>query len=311
MKKILSALLFAVAMSFSISSAAFPEKPVQLIVPTGAGGGLDLITRTVAEKLDEIWKHGTVVMNKPGGAAVVASQYTITAPADGHTILFYATSTYASAKPLTGFDYEQYFEPVSFFYSPQWVLVTNSKRNIKNLSELAELGKQKGLTYGSTVTGSPLHIYGSLATEKMKVKGIVVNYKSVPQVIVDILNDQLDFAVISYGNINQHIEAGTLKPLFVFDNKKSTDFPDLPNLRSPGFSEYQNLVAGYSFFVKKDTPKEVKDQIVKDLQQAIKMAMPELIQKHLVSKSGDFRLDLQHIRNMDRAFETFSTKLGQ
>jgi tripartite-type tricarboxylate transporter receptor subunit TctC len=225
--------------------------------------------------------------------------------------LFYATTTYASAKPSTGFDYEQHFEPVSHFYSPQWILVTNSKRNIKNLTELAELGKQKGLAYGSTVAGSPLHIYGSLAIDKMKVKGILVNYKSIPQVIVDILNDQLDFAVVSYGNVSQHITAGTLKPLFVFDNKKSTDFPDLPNLTSPGFSDYQNLVAGYSFFIRKDTPREVRDQVVKDLNQAIKLAMPELIQKNLVSKSGDYKLDLQNIKIMDRTFESFGGKLGQ
>jgi tripartite-type tricarboxylate transporter receptor subunit TctC len=311
MKKIVSTLLTALVISVSATAMSFPEKPVQLIVPTGAGGGLDLITRTVAEKLDGIWKSGVVVMNKPGGAAAIASQHVMSAPADGHTILFYASTAYASAKPSTGFDYEQHFEPVSHFYSPQWVLVTNSKRNIKNLTELAELGKQKGLTYGSTVAGSPLHIYGSLAIDKMKVKGILVNYKSIPQVIVDILNNQLDFAVISYGNINQHITAGTLKPLFVFDNKKSTDFPDLPNLTSPGFSDYQNLVAGYSFFIRKDTPREVRDQVVKDLNQAIKLAMPELVQKHLVSKSGDYKLDLQNIKTMDRTFESFATKLGQ
>lgn len=312
MKKILLALA-GMLLSLQVFANVFPDKPVKVIVATGPGGGLDIMTRIIAKNLEDIWKVPVIVENKPGAAAMIATNSLLEAKSDGYTLLFYASTSYAAAQGMTKKDpfmWEDHLDALAVLHNPPFVLVVNSKRNIKNLKELAEQGKDKGLSYGSTVTGSPLHIYGAIAAEKMNVKGILVSYKGVPQSIVDVMNNSLDYVVLNWGNVSQHVQAGTLTPLFVFSEQKLPGYPDVPNLSSRNFSEYRKMIGNYNFFIKKDAPEAIKLRLQKDIDQAIKISMPELLQKNLVGNMYSSKVDREEIRLVDRLWKSAAEKLA-
>lgn len=289
MKTLIVALLFLAGMmtNASASTAAnWPDKPVRFIVPTGAGGGIDLAARAVARQLEKTWKAGVIVENRPGGNAMIATNHVMESPADGHTILFYSHAAFGSSAGMSDkpFEWDQHFVALGFLYTPPFVLVVNSKKNIQNLVDLANYGQSKGLAYGSTVGGSPLHLYGALTTDIIKSNGIVTPYKAVPQIVVDILNGQLDFAVLNVSTVSPHIKAGTMTPLMVFDTKNPPGIAaNVPNLNAPGFTAFKTLVYTYTWFVKKDTPQSVQLAIQRDIDQAVKDVLPDLLEKNLAT----------------------------
>lgn len=311
MKKLMLSFLMLMFTALTFSTAA--AQPVRVVVPTGPGGGLDIMARTIAVKLEEIWKSNVIVENRPGGNAMIATNFLLSAPSDGRTLVFYSASTYASLQGITGhvdFVWHQQLEPLNTLLAPPFVLVVNSARNLKSINDLRQSAQQKGLTYGSTAGGSPLHIYGAVAAEKMNITGITVAYKGVPQILVDIMNNQLDYAVLNWSNVAQLVTKGNLTPLFVFDTKPLPEYPNLPTLKDRTHTEYQNLLQSYSFFVRKDTPNDIKESLRRDIDKAIQASMAELIQKNLVNKSGDTRHDLNQLISSGSLWERTASKLS-
>jgi tripartite-type tricarboxylate transporter receptor subunit TctC len=311
MTKLMLSFLMLVFTALTFSTAA--AQPVRVVVPTGPGGGLDIMSRTIAVKLEEIWKSSVIVENRPGGNGMIATNFLLSAPSDGRTMLFYSSSTYSALQGMTtqtDFVWQKQLEPLNTLWAPPFVLVVNSARNIKTMSDLQQSAQQKGLTYGSTAGGSPLHIYGAVAAEKMNITGITVAYKGVPQILVDIMNNQLDYAVLNWSNVAQLVAKGNLTPLFVFDIKPLSEYPNLPTLKDRNYSEYQTLLQSYGFFVKKDTPNDIKESLRRDIDRAIQASMAELIQKNLVNKSGDTRHDLNQLIGSGSVWERTANKLS-
>lgn len=311
MIKILVSVLSSIVLT--TSALAFPSKPVKIIVPTGPGGGLDIIARTVAKHLEDTWKTGVIVENKPGANAMIATNAVLDSEPDGHTVLFYSATTYGAFQGVTtgqAFVWEDHLTALNMMWSPPFVLVVNPGKNIKNMSDLRAAGQSKGLTFGSTAGGSPLEIYGSIATERMAVSGITVNYKSVPQILTDLINGQLDFAVLNWANVVQHIDKGSLTALFVFDNKRLDSLPNLPTLTSPEYSEFQNVLVAYNFFVNKTVPAIIQERLRHDIERATAAAMPELIQRNLLAKHKDTRLNLTVLRQAVEGWRLSAQKLA-
>lgn len=315
MKTLIIALIFLAGMitNASASTAAnYPDKPVRFIVPTGAGGGIDLAARAVARQLERTWKAGVIVENRPGGNAMIATNHVMESPADGHTILFYSHPAFASSAGMSDkpFDWDQHFVALGFLYTPPFVLVVNSKKHIQNLVDLANYGQINGLTFGSTTSGSPLHLYGALITETIKANGIVTAYKAVPQIVVDILNGQLDFAVLNVSTVTQHVQAGTMTPLMVFDTKNPPGMTGIPNLNAPAFAAFRSLVYTYTWFVKKDTPQSVQLAIQRDISQAIKDVLPELLEKNLATGFQEQNAHSEAVRS-SAVFRRLSRQLAK
>lgn len=284
MKTFLLAFALLIGM-VSNAAANWPDRPVRFIVPTGAGGGIDLAARAVAKQLEQTWRTGVIVENRPGGNAMIATNHVLESPGDGYTILFYSHPAFASSAGMSDkpFEWDQHLTALGYLYTPPFIAVTNSNKNIANLNDLTNFGKAKGITFGSTVNGSPLHLYGALLADRIKTDGIVVPYKAVPQIVVDVLSGQLDFAVLNLSTVSQHIQAKTMTPLFVFDTKNPPGLGTVPNLNSAGFVDFKNLLYTYTWFVRKDTSPTIQAAIQRDINQAIREIIPELIQKNLAT----------------------------
>jgi tripartite-type tricarboxylate transporter receptor subunit TctC len=297
MKKIFLCLLLA--MTFQISFAnTFSEKPIKVIVPLGPGGGVDIIARVLSKNLAEIWKVPVIVENRPGAAGVIGGKFVAESEPDGNTLLFYVAGTYASLQTFDTkdfkFNWEKELTSLSSIHGTPFVLVVPSKTGIKNLKELQDSVKSSGLSFGSTSSGSPLHIYGELIAEKVGAKPIHVPYKAMGQAMVDVLNGNLDMLVANSTLLMPHIQSGALTPLVVFSNREYTELPGVPTIKALGNSDFNNLIVSYNFFVNSKTPDSIKEKLRNDITEATKMSLEELRDKKLIDRNFVSRKD-QHL----------------
>lgn len=311
MKKIMYALM-AFALSFNVYSQNPTDKQtVKIIVPTAAGGGLDAISRIVGKNLSEIMKVPVIVENKPGANGVIAAKSVLSEESNGRTLLFYAPHSYTlnnlfTDNPSQVFEWEKELSPVSMMYWSPFMLLVNKKINVNNLPELKEKFKNKEISFGSTGSGTPLHIYSEVIFDKLGMKSLHVPYKSLPMATNDLLNGTLD--VVVAGSLMPHIKAGNLTPLLIFSDKANSEFPNVQTMTG-AFSEFSNLKVVGSFLVNKDTDPAIREKLRKDIELATRNTMEELRQRSLIDVSESIVLDEKKMRQIERNWVTAVEKV--
>ena len=304
MKKIMYALI-AFALSFNVYSQSPTDKQtVKIIVPTAAGGGLDAISRIVGKNLSEIMKVPVIVENKPGANGIIAAKSVLSEEPNGRTLLFYAPHSYTlnnlfAESGNQTFEWYKELTPVSMMYWSPFILAVNKKMNVNNISELREKFKNKEISFGSTGSGTPLHIYSEVIFDKLGTKSIHVPYKSLPLVVNDLLNGTLDVVVAGPGTLATHIKAGNLTPLLTFSDKVNTEFPNVQTMTGT-FSEYSNLKVVGSFLVSKDTDPAIREKLRKDFELAKRNTMEELRQRGLIDASENMVLDEKKMKQVEK-----------
>ncbi len=269
------------------------NQPIKIVVPLGAGGGLDITARIIAKNLSEITKSPVIVENKPGANAVLGAKSVLAEESDGRTLLFYAQHSYTLNNMFTDnkeniFEWEKELTPVSMLYSKPFFLLVNKNANINSVSELKERFRNREITFGSTGLGTPLHVYAEIFFHKNGMKSIHVPYKGLPSVMNDTLNGTLDAVVAA--SATSHIKAGNLVPILVFSDKKDKEYPNVETLTG-NMSEYSNLKIVYSFLVNKKTNSATRTALIRELDLAIKKSLDELDQRSLVNTNEDIFLD--------------------
>lgn len=311
MKKIMYALV-AFALCFNASSQNLVDKQtVKIIVPSAAGGGLDMVARTVGKSLSEIMKVPVIVENKPGANGIIAAKSVLSEPSDGKTILFYTQHGYTinnilAETPQQVFEWDKELSPVSMMYWSPFMILINRKQNVNTLAELKEKFKDKEVTFGSTGVGGPLHIYSEIVLEKMGIKHIHVPYKSLPQITNDVLGGTLD--LVASSSLITHVRAGNLTPLILMSDKPNPEFPNLQRLTGP-FSEYSDLKFIASFLVNKDTDPAIREKLRKDIELATRNSMEELRQRNLIDASESIVLDEKKMKQIEKNWITAVQKV--
>lgn len=280
MRKILLSLLF-----LSVSAFAFPDKPVKIIVPLSAGGGLDVSTRIVAQKLSEVWNVPVIVENKTGGQAMTGSNFVAKSEPDGHTLLSIQPNMLSVASTLMpdlNFSWEKDLVGVGYTgTTTPFVLVVSKKHNIKTVKELIKYGKINGLKYGSAGIGGPLHIYGEWFVKEVNVEGIHVPYKGAAPALVDLVSGDLDMMFVPPANIEQFVRTGQLTALAVVGSKRLDKLPDVVDLHSV-LPKYPVIHTSFALFAPSGLPKSVETKLNADIERAFKLSFPELVKRDLI-----------------------------
>lgn len=311
MKKIMYALV-ALALSFNASSQNLVDKQtVKIIVPSAAGGGLDTVARTIGKSLSEIMKVPVIVENKPGANGIIAAKSVLVEPSDGKTILFYTPHGYTinnilAETPQQVFQWDKDLSPVSMMYWSPFMILINSKQNVKTLAELKEKFKDKEVTFGSTGVGTPPHIYAELIFEKVGIKYIHVPYKSLPQITNDVLGGTLD--LVASSSLITHVRAGNLTPLILVSDKPNPEFPNLQRLNGT-FAEFSDLKFVASFLVNKDTDPTIREKLRKDIELATRNTMEELRQRNVIDASESIVLDEKKMKQIEKNWVTATEKI--
>ncbi len=223
----------------------YPSKPIKIIAPVQPGGGVDLVARTIAERLGKALGQSVIVDNQSGGGGIVGSQATARAAPDGYTLMVGYVGTHGTNPAVRKLPYDAVrdFTPVAMVGGTPNVLVVPPSLPVNSLSEFVAYAKaNKGkLSYGSSGPGTLTH----LAMEQLKVGSdldiVHVPYRGIGPAITDILGGQTQALFPGLAAALPHIKAGKMKPLAVTGVKRHPLLPDVPTFEELGYKGFDGV----------------------------------------------------------------------
>jgi len=262
-------------------TGSFPQKPITMIVPYTAGGGVDSIARLIVPVLSERLGQKVLIENKPGVSGMVGAQYVAKAPPDGYTILAGNTTTNATNYYLTknsGYHPIKDFVPLSLWDRGPTVLVVPANSKFQNVNDVIKELKSKpgSLNYGSSGLGSAHHLSAEVFMHLTNTKMQHVPYKGGPGVMADLIGGQLDLAFEVIPVASPFIKSGRLRALGV---SSKTEIPALPGVKPiadiavPGFQ----METWQGAFAPAGTPPEITEKLGREI--AMVIQMPQIQQK--------------------------------
>ncbi len=267
-----AALLTLAGTAGAQQAANWPDRPIRFIVAGPAGGGNDIFTRIVADKLQASLRQPVVVENRPGANGLVGNTAVAKSPGDGYTFLSTASSSIA-INPLMmakmPYDTEKDLVPVTQLGTGGIVLVANPSTGLKSLQDLVQYTKTRPgkLSYGSWGNGST----GHLVMEGMKRQyGVFIThipYKSTAAEIVDLLSGSLDIAFTDVASPLPHIRSGKLVALGVTGATRGPGLPDVPTLAEQGYKF--DAEGWFGVFAPAGTPSDVVQRMNEEINKAL------------------------------------------
>jgi tripartite-type tricarboxylate transporter receptor subunit TctC len=264
----------------------YPIRPVRMIVPLAAGGGMDTITRGLAQRLGDTFGQSFVVDNRPGAGSLIGLEILANAAPDGYTLMMISATTVVY--PIlykSRFDMLRDFTPVSQVSAQGYVLVVHPAIPAKSVAELVEHARANPgkLNYGTSGPGSVSHLGAELFKSLTKANVVEVPYKGSILAIQDLLGGQIQFIFSDALPALSHIRGGKLRALAVTSPERSALVPDLPTCVEAGVP---GLVAvnWWGVLMPAGTPKPIIDKFHGDLVKT--MADPEVKRKF-----GDLGVD--------------------
>jgi len=237
MNKPLLTLVLAAALPLAApAQSAWPDKPVTVVVPFGAGGGVDAAARIAMPKLAERLGQQVIIENVPGASGTIGTQRVAKARPDGYTLLF-AVASPINVAPLVApsqvrYDALKELAPIAPVAVSPFVLVGKPGLPAAGTAELLALARQQPgkLTYGTDGFGTSLHVTAALITATAGVDLLHVPYKSGPQVLTDVAGGQVDLAVLPVALVQGMVKEGKVKAYGVTSKARSDALPGVPSL---------------------------------------------------------------------------------
>jgi tripartite-type tricarboxylate transporter receptor subunit TctC len=259
------------------AQAAWPEKPIKLVLPFGAGGVADVTSRIMADKLSQKLGQRVVVENMPGPGGINAARAAITAPPDGYTMALVTNGTAISVAAFKSlpFDPVKEFEMVSMVGTFDLVFVVNSESEYKTLGDFIKAAKANPgkLNIGTIAVGGTQNLGAELFKSLGNLTVQIVPYKNSPDIVVALLrNDvqmQVDFPPAVQGQVNE----GKLRILATSSPEPSPLLPGIPTVDQAGVKGYE-VISWNAVGAPKGTPKEVIDTMNKAMHEVL--AMPDV-----------------------------------
>jgi tripartite-type tricarboxylate transporter receptor subunit TctC len=223
------------------AQSAFPAKPVHIFVPYAAGGGVDILTRTLGDVVSRQWGQTVVVENRPGAGGVVASQALVQSPPDGYTLIMVASghATNPLIYPKMPYDTFKDFTPISLLASSPNILLVRKDSPFKNVADVIAEAKAKPgtLSVAHAGSGTSTHLAVELLKSLAKVDLNAIPYKGGAPAINDLLGGQLSLSFNNGPESVGQLQAGTVRALGVTNAKRAAFLPDVPSIGEtvPGY----------------------------------------------------------------------------
>ncbi|MCT9812538.1 tripartite tricarboxylate transporter substrate binding protein [Acidovorax sp. Be4] len=254
---------------------AFPNKPVNIVVPYAAGGPVDNLARALAIRLNKTWAQPVVVLNRTGANEIIGAEFVAKSAPDGYT-LFAATEAALTMNPhlykKLPYNAPKDFAPISRLISVPMVFFVpqNSKANTLQefIAQARQASKSKPMTYGSSGAGGIVHLPLAMFSKQEGLEMVHVPYKGAAPLIPEIIAGQIDAAVLGVSVIEQHIKGGRLKALAVSSEARSVALPDVPTFREAGVRDIQ-AVFNIGLLAPAGTPAPLVEKISADVRKIL------------------------------------------
>ena len=269
----------ALALAFTAAQAQpYPAKPIRMIVPFPPGGGTDILSRLVANKLTEVSKWTVVPDNRAGAGGTIGIAEAVRAAPSGYEMVMgqkdnmvvapwlYKNLSYDPTKDLVAVAHVAY-TPV--------VIVTRSDSKFKTLADVVTAARAApdSITYGSPGNGTTIHLAGEIFKGAANIKMRHVPYKGSNAALMDVLAGNVDLMVSSLPSAMSQIQSGKLRPLAVTSARRSSSLPEVPTVAELGYKGF-DVSTWYGLFMPAGTPKEVVTTVNAEVNKLL--ATPEM-----------------------------------
>jgi tripartite-type tricarboxylate transporter receptor subunit TctC len=250
----------------------YPTKPIQLVVTTAAGGALDLVARTVADRLSASMHQPVIIENQPAGNGTVAAGQFAKAAPDGHNLMMVVDSTVTINPHLyknVSYDPFRDFAPVSVITRLPLVLVGRPALQANDLRELIALAKANPgkLTYASTGVGTVLHIGMELFKLKSKTDILHVPYRATTTAMADLMGGRIDLLLIGLSSAKAQVEAGKLRAYAVASPQRSSLMPNVSTMEEAGLPGTE-VTSWFGMYAPAKTPPSIVERLSQEITKA-------------------------------------------
>ncbi len=257
--------------------AAYPEKPIRMIVGFSAGGTTDVVARIVGKEIGETLGQPVVIENRPGAGSNIAAEMVARADPDGYTLLMVAVTSainHTLYKNLK-FDLVQDFQPVALAARVPNVLVVHPDVKANSVAELVDLLKKNPgkFNFASSGSGTSIHMAGELFKLRAGVDVAHIPYKGSANAISDLIGGQVDYMFDNMPSAWPHVESGKLRALAVTTAERSATAPNLPTMQEEGFEGF-DVSSWFGVIGPKGIPADVVQTLNKAIREAL--AKPEV-----------------------------------
>jgi tripartite-type tricarboxylate transporter receptor subunit TctC len=279
-KGLIASLLVASSALPALAQAEWPNRPVRLVVPFGAGGSSDVLARIVAEQLGKTFKQQFVVENRPGAGGVIGVQQIANAEPDGYTIGVTNLSTLALApfiNPSVAYDPIKSLTHIAYVGGAPVLLSAALNTGVKTVPEFIAFTKAKSFTFMSSGVGSDGHLMGQAIALSMGLKVEHVPYSQTGQALADLVAGHVPFSTFTLSSTSQFVRANQVNGIAVTTPERLPDYPNLPTFKESG---HPALVGTTWFSISgpAKTPRHIVDRLNQEIRAAI--ARPETVERY-------------------------------
>ena len=252
------------ALAFSASAQEWPTKPVTVLVPFAAGGTVDIVARTLTQKLGPELGQNFIVDNRGGAGGSIATTAMVRSAPDGHTLLFHHMGLVFNAAlyDKLPFDTQRDVIPVAYVGATPNVLVVNNAMPVTSVKEFIAAAKAKpgAINYGSGGIGSAGHLPMELLQSIAQISLVHIPYKGSGPAIADLLGGQIQTMLLTIPAVMPYVSSGKLRAIATSGRKRSPALPDLPTLEESGLAGFE-YSPWYGVFAPAGTPAPVLQKI--------------------------------------------------
>jgi tripartite-type tricarboxylate transporter receptor subunit TctC len=285
MIRAIAAALTAIALP---AAAAWPEKPVKVLIGYAPGGTTDVVARLLTPKLTEKLGQPFVIENKPGGAGDLAAELMLQQPADGYTLLMTTVALHALNPGLLKQRFHPLndFTPIAMVASYPMIMIGSPQTSFRNPQELKELAAKQPTFYSSSGVGSPGHLSGELLVRALGANITHVPYKGGAPSVTAIMSGEAQVNFATLPAVVPQIRGGKVRAIALASKERNPAVPDVPTLIELGLADFD--VGTWTGFI---GPKGVPADVVKRLNEAVAEVVNDpAIRKRLVDEGAEIKL---------------------
>ena len=269
---VLSGIAMVLACVPITAQAAFPDRPIRIVVPFAPGGGTDIVTRKLGEPMASDLGQAVIIENKPGAGTIIGTNAVATSSPDGYALLMatFAHAVNPSLNAKLPYDTFRAFDPVALVARSFNIVVVNPKAPINSIRSLIDDAKSNPgkINFGSYGIGTSAHLAGELFKSLASVDLTHVPYKGAAPAITDLLGGQIQVMFTTVASAAAYVQSGQLRALAVTSPARSAAFPDLPTVAESGVPGYV-AESWYGLYAPAGTPTEVIERLNASVTRAV------------------------------------------
>ena len=284
---LLRAALATFALAAASACAAWPEKPIKVLIGYAPGGSTDVVARLISPKLGERLGQPIIIENKPGAAGDFAAELMLQAPADGYTLMMSTVALHAINPGLfkQKFNPIDDFTPIAFVCSYPMVLIASPQTTFKTLPELKDLSARAPTFYSSSGVGSPGHLSGELLVRKLDANITHVPYKGGAPSTMAIMSGEAQVNFATLPAVVPQIRAAKVRAVGLASRERNPAVPEVPTMAELGLAEFE--VGTWSGLI---APRGVPADIVQKINAAVNAVVNDpAIRQRLIDEGSEIR----------------------